>query len=450
MRTIAAVLVLLAVLGMATAQVQVRWYVGLGAGTDAPVIEAQQAIVDEFNASQNDIRLVLEIVDNAQAYDILATQIAAGNAPDIVGPVGIRGRSNFPGAWLDMSELIATTGYDLSDFDPELVEFYRIEGQGQIGLPFAVFPSFMIYNKVLFDEAGLPYPPSRYGDSYVTADGRELPWNFDTLRDLAMELTVDSNGNDATMAGFDPNNIVQWGFMSKWTDLRGRLTMFGPGNFVDQNGDAVVPEHWVTGAQWIHDAMWQDHFWPSGPYATSDLLGGGNQFESGNLAMGQTHLWYLSCCMGALQDEWAFAPMPAADDGAITAKLHADTFAITSASRNPQAAFTVLTHLLSPEVAGRLAAIYGGMPARLSLQGDFLAVFGEDKYPGRTIDWSIVSDSLAYPDNPSHEEGMPSFREAEALYNAFTQRFENEPNFDVAAEFAMLRAELQLLFASAR
>ena len=450
MRKLAAVLALLAVLAMATAQTQVRWFVGLGAGTDEPLIVAQQEFVDAYNASQNDIRLVLEVVDNDQAYDILATQIAAGNAPDIVGPVGIRGRADFPGAWLDLSDLIAAANYDLSDFDPALVDFYKIEGEGQIGLPFAVFPSYISYNVALFGEAGLAYPPSHYGEPYVTADGEELPWNLDTLRDLAMELTVDANGNDATMAAFDPNRVVQWGFAVIFTDMRGVLTMFGPGIFVDADGNAVIPEHWATGLQWIHDAMWQDHFYPNGPYMGSDLLTW-SPFQSGNLAMAQTHLWYQGCCMFDLVDEWALAPMPAAFDGEITAKLHADTFSITTASRNPEAAFEVLTYLVSPEVSGRLATLYGGMPARLSLQDAFLDGFFAEKFADRNItEFTVVSDGLSYPDNPNHEEGMPANREAQALYNAFWQRFENTANFDVVGELAILQAELQLLFDSAR
>ncbi len=449
MRKLAAVLALLAVLGVATAQTQVRWFVGLGAGSDEPTIAAQQAVVDAFNASQNDIRLVLEVVENELAYDILATQIAAGNAPDIVGPVGIRGRSDFPGAWLDLSDLIAATNYDLSDFDPALVDFYKIEGQGQIGLPFGVFPSYITYNKDLFDEAGLAYLPSRYGEPYITADGEELPWNLDTLRDLAMFLTVDANGNDATMAEFDVNRVVQWGFMVFWSDMRGYLTLFGAGNFVDADGDAVIPEHWAEGAQWIHDAMWQDYFWPNGPYEASDLLQW-SPFMTGNLAMAQTHLWYFSCCMFDLADEWAFAPMPAAPDGTTTAKLHADTFSITAASRNHEAAFEVLTYLLSPEIAQRLNTIYGGMPARLSLQDAFLEGFFAEFFPERDIDFTVVADGLLYPDNPNHEEGMPANREAQALYNAFWQRFANTADFDVAGELAMLQAELQILFDSAR
>ena len=132
--------------GTALAQTEVRWFVGLGAGSDEPTIAPQQAIVDEFNASQDDIKLVLEIVDADQSQDVLATQIAAGNPPDIVGPMGIQGRAAFEGAWLDLSDLIASNDYDLSDFDPALVDFYRIEGQGQLGIPFAVFPSFILYN----------------------------------------------------------------------------------------------------------------------------------------------------------------------------------------------------------------------------------------------------------------------------------------------------------------
>jgi len=53
-------------LGTVNAQerTKVRWFVGLGAGSDADKIPLQQAVVDEFNASQSDIELVLEVVDN--------------------------------------------------------------------------------------------------------------------------------------------------------------------------------------------------------------------------------------------------------------------------------------------------------------------------------------------------------------------------------------------------
>ena len=48
-----------------------------------------------------------------RANDALATEIASGNGPDIVGPVGIGGANAFHGQWLDLGPLIAKNNYDL-------------------------------------------------------------------------------------------------------------------------------------------------------------------------------------------------------------------------------------------------------------------------------------------------------------------------------------------------
>ena len=76
--------------------------------------------------------------------------------------------------------------------------------EGQIGLPFAIYPSMLWYKASLFEEAGLEPPPHAYGDPYVMPDGTEAEWDYDTVRELALMLTVDENGNDATQAGLRP------------------------------------------------------------------------------------------------------------------------------------------------------------------------------------------------------------------------------------------------------
>lgn len=433
-------------------KVQIRWYVGLGAGTDAPLIEAQQAIVDEFNASQDEIELLLEIVDNNSAYDVLGTQIAAGNAPDIVGPMGIRGRASFPGAWLDLTPYIEANDFDLTDFDPALVEFYRVEGEGQLGLPFAVFPSFLLYNKDLFDEAGLPYPPANYGDPYIDWEGNELEWNIDTLTELAKMLTVDENGNDASMEEFDTEAIVQFGFGNQFTDLRGRSTLFGAGNVVDADGNAAVPQAWRDAADWYHNAMWVDYFYPNGIYGNSDLLGGvgGNWFGSGNMAMVTMHLWFMGWGTADLDAAWDLAPVPSYN-GVTTAKLHADTFGILNTTDNPEAAFEVMSFLLTEE-AEELTTLYGGMPARLSLQDGFFGRFeetiGEFEDPDFVVNWDAAIQGLAYPDNPNHEEGMPSFLEASARYTEFQTEADNAADYDVQAGLDAMVEDLQAIYDS--
>lgn len=430
-------------------RVEIRWYVGLGAGTDGNQIDIQQGIVDEFNESQDRIELSLEAIDNNQAYDVLGTQIAAGNAPDIVGPMGIRGRASFPGAWLDLSDLIEANDYDLSDFDPALVEFYELDGQ-QLGIPFAVFPSFIIYNKDLFDEGGVPYPPKEYGEPYVDWNGEEREWNMDTLRDVAMYMTVDANGNDATMEEFDPENIVQFGYHPMWQDMRSRDTIFGAGNLVDADGNAVIPEQWRAAEQWYHDAKWVDYFIPNGPYEGSDLLAaGGNSFETGNMSMLHMHTWFLGWGTANLEADWDLAPIPSYN-GVTTAKLHADTFGIMASTEHPQEAFEVLTFMLG-EKAQELTALYGGMPARLSLQDTYVSdtLIGA-LYPDKgETNWDVIMAALAYPDNPNHEEGMPSFLEASARYGEFTATADNDPDYDVDAGLDELQADLQAIFDAA-
>lgn len=427
--------------------VQIRWFVGLGAGTDEATIAAQEEVAEEFNATHDGIELKLEIVDNDQAYDVLNTQIAAGNAPDVVGPMGIRGRASFPGAWLDLQPLVDAAGYDLSDFDPALVDFYRIEDEGLVGIPFAVFPSFMFINTDLFDEAGLAYPPQEYGAPYVDADGNERPWDIDTVRELALELTVDGSGNDATSPDFDPDDIVQFGFGNQWTDIRGMATLFGPGNFVDDAGQAVIPDHWRTALEWYHAGMWEEHFIPNGLYNESDILNQGNWFESGNLAMANTHLWYATCCLGGLDANWDTAVVPSYD-GTTTAKLHADTFGILQSSKHPDEAFEVLTYLLG-DAADTLTRIYGGMPARQSLQDDYFAKVSDEHFAGQELNWDVVTDSLGYPDSPSHEAGMPAFLEASDRYNEFGNLLNQEPDLDVSAGLDELRDDLQRIFDAA-
>lgn len=439
----------------ASGKTQVRWFVGLGAGSDEGTFEPQNAFVEKFNASQDEIELVLEIVDADSASDTLATQIAAGNAPDLVGPVGIKGRDTFKGAWLDLGPMIDANSYDLSGFDPELVKFYLVKEEGQLGIPFGIFPSFVLYNVDLFDEAGLPYPPAEYGVPYVDADGVEHEWTIEYMTELAKMLTVDANGNDAAMEDFDPENIVQFGWENLWTDLRGIGSMFGAGSVVAEDGSAQIPDKWVEATKWTYDGWWNEWYIPNGAYAGADFLQGpGGSFSSGNMAMVHMHMWYLApWALGDVTFDWNLAATPS-NDGVTTSKMHADTFGILKGSKNPDAAFEVLTYMLSEENANDLLTIYGGMPARLSLQGDYFDIYTETNFSGKDdINWDVVAAGMAYADNPNHESWMPSYQESVDRYNEFWNKLANTPDLteeDIDAELALLVADLQAIYDAAQ
>ena len=424
--------------------VEIRWFVGLGAGTDAPLIPAQQAVVDEFNSTKplgENITLKLDVAPDAdQAATLMQTQIVGGNAPDIAGPVGVKGAAQFFGGWLDIAPYIE--GYDFSDFDPALVEFWQ-QGGVQLGLPFAVFPQILWYNQDLFDEAGLAYPPQEFGAPYVDADGNEKPWNMDTLRELAIELTVDSNGLTPNDDGFDPNARVQWGFGNMFNDFRGNATMFGAGSFVDEDNETCVfPENWKTAAKWYHDALWVDHFHPDSTFGDSEILGSGNWFNSGNIAMISIHTWYAGWGTADLASEFDVAAMPAAPDGTITAKLHADTIGIPKATAHPAEAVEVLKWMMSPEIAPKLAAIYGGLPARGSAQAAYI----EDPANDFGFNWDVAVDALSYPDNPNHEGWWPNYLESTDAMNDWWTELSNDPAADVDAGIASFCDLLQPVY----
>src|SRR6478672_5043650 len=95
----------------------VRWYCCLGAGNDPSQVEVEAKVINDFNAAHTDIQIQGEFVNYLLAYDTLATEIAGGSPPDIVGPVGFGGANAFSGHWLDLSPLIESTGFDTSQYE---------------------------------------------------------------------------------------------------------------------------------------------------------------------------------------------------------------------------------------------------------------------------------------------------------------------------------------------
>jgi multiple sugar transport system substrate-binding protein len=423
----------------------VRWFIGLGTGGQPQHVAAEQKIAADFNAAQKEIFLSVEIYDNKVAGNILKTQIAAGTAPDIIGPVGVEGLNLFRDQLLDLTSLVASQKYDTSKVDPALNDFWKLgEGNALVGLPFATYPSYLFFNKDLFDEAKLPYPPAKVGDKYQGKD-----WDMAALRDLAMKLTVDSKGNDATSASFDAANVVQWGFDMQWNDDSplSEASLFGASSFLAPDGKtAQIPEQIATGEKWFNDGVWKDRFIPNANQINSDLLDKGNLFESGNLAMNETHSWYTCCVNPAAPAKpkvknFGFAIAPSYN-GKITAKLHADTFSLLKSSKHPDLAFKAMAQLLG---SADLLTIYGAFPADKSQQAAFFKSV-DATFPGVKLDWSVPQAMLPFPDVPNHQAFVPNYAKAKAAWQAFHNKYRTSAGTDIDAELATLKTTLQGIF----
>jgi multiple sugar transport system substrate-binding protein len=353
-----------------------------------------------------------------------------------------------------MAPFIEQSGFDTSVFDPALVEYYQTE-EGQVGLPFAVFPAGLYYVPAYFDEVGLAYPPSAYGEQYEL-DGEMVEWNYDTVAEVAKRLTLDVNGLNSTEEGFDRDQIVQVGFAFQWQThpyyigsyMAGAADIVGgdsPGNYT-----VDIPDGWKEAAQWYYEAMWGDQPWTAtGPLAAAPEFGNGNLFNSGKAAMGISPTWY-TCCLAEFRDaglEFQLAALPVGLDGEVHGRVDADTFRILKGSEHPEEAFTVLTYLLT-DGADKLLPVYGAMPAIADKMDAFFEVKSNDYPFVEETSWDIFKNGLAYPDAPSAEQWQPNSTEAFARGNTFYDLMANTPpdEFDFDEAWDAFLSDLEVIY----
>jgi len=412
-------------------KVKIRWFIGVGTGRSPAAVAAAREFIQKFNASQEKIELVLEVVTSSthDAIDQLMAEIEAGNAPDVIAPadMGWAGEQ-LTGRILPMDVAL----YDFSDIDSKVLDSWRIEGK-LLGFPLGVLPSVIFYNKDLFDAANLSYPPHQFGEAY--ADG--APWTIEKMETIALILTRDLNGKDATAEDFDPDSITQWGFHWQWDSTRSMAAMFGAGSVLDASGNAIIPQQWREAFKWYYDGMWQRHFIPT--TAKVNTIMQGDPFKSGKVGMVHTFMWYSP----RLEDEWNWdiAAVPAYK-GTITTRMERNGIFILNTTQHPAEAFDVAYAIATnPE----LLLAWEILPTYKSMQSPFIEGL-QVKHPG--VDWQVMLDSLDYADT-TYESGMPNYRESYDRLLAFRDLMGLNGNLSLDTEIDKLESDLQLLFREA-
>jgi len=99
---------------------------------------------------------------------------------------------------------------------------------------------------------------------------------------------------------------------------------------------------------------------------------------------------------------------------------------------------------MTGEAAPELLSIYGGMPARESLQESFFA--GLDDTFTQGVDWQVFIDGMNYPDVPNSEANMPNYSKAFDRLHAFRTLYTAEAGLDISAELDQLILDLQSIF----
>jgi multiple sugar transport system substrate-binding protein len=414
-------------------KVHVVIFVGMGTGTDPDQIPPQEALAEEFNSTHEAIEIEFLIVPHEE-YDTRYLTMLSGTAPQLVAPNGVSTVAQFFDSWADITPFIEAENFDTSDFYGPALELNQYPDKNT-GLPLGLYPSFVLYNIDLFDAAGVDYPPEDYDDA---------SWTYDELRNRAMLLTLDANGNNATSADFDPENIVQWGFSDAWTDLRGTLTRWGaPGVGRPTSDDfrtaTVNSEEWVYGLDWFSNGVWTDHFIPNFE-EESALESNAAPLESGLIAMFYTHTWYFGEAMNDLPFEVGIAPAPFNQNGERIARIHADNLTIPATAEHQQEAWEVMKWLTAPEQIVDVCVIYGCIPARASVADEFQAVL-QERFPDLNLD--VVFEAINYLDSPNHESWIPEWGRANEELNLAQGLIYTGENTDAQAVLDDANATLQ-------
>lgn len=157
-----------------------------------------QAVADKFNATQDRIEVKVISIPNETYVTKLNTMATANQLPD-AGIMNEAGVLQFAeqGLLYDVSEM-----YAAGDSKPLDAVTFKYQGK-PVAYSAANEVLLLYYNKDMFDKAGLPYP---------TTDVNKA-WTWDEFVETAKKLTLDKNGKTPNDAGFDKNNIVQYGCM---------------------------------------------------------------------------------------------------------------------------------------------------------------------------------------------------------------------------------------------
>ncbi len=242
---------------------------------DPAEAESTQTALDVFNNMQDKIHVtVMQIPIESYAADI-QTMATSGSMPDC----GMVDEGTAIG-WARQGLLKA---YDIYEGQTEKpMDYLAFKDNGQtVAYSTANEVLAIWYNKKMFDDAGVPYPPS-------TLEGA---WTWDQFIETAKKLTKDSNGKYMSESGFDANSITQYGaYVNQWTWQLEVWALSNGGRFFSEDGKTVVfDDAAIEGIQKVFDLHLKDKVAPF--IDGTEDNGFGLSLGAGNVAMCTEGQW---------------------------------------------------------------------------------------------------------------------------------------------------------------
>jgi multiple sugar transport system substrate-binding protein len=363
--------------------------------TNPADVQIYEDLAAAFNGSVPGVTVKITAESGTNIDQKLLTYLTAGTLPDIV-----QTNDNFAkpykdnGITRDMIPLATASGFPWQDFDPTFLNLGIVDGelhmlpkQGDIILPYV--------NLRMATEAGVT-PPTTFNPA-TDPNG----WTWSEFETMYKRMTVDVNGRRGDEAGFDKDNVAVYGLafnVDQWYSYVPMVLAEG-GSFVsdDLSRATINTAAGISAFRKLTQPI-IDGYWAPLTLIQTMNNQAGNIFASGQAAMTcHQRLWCPTFRASLLPqgDDFDVMHFPMGTTKRITG-MGTFGFAITAASKNPEASWKFLEFMYGEQGMRIMTASYSAVPA---MQRFYSSGFWRD-LPAPPYNNAAFVDAFAYGTTP--------------------------------------------------
>jgi multiple sugar transport system substrate-binding protein len=323
-----------------------------------------QKSVEKFEKAHPNIHVTIETFPYPNYQPKLTTEFSSGGGPDIFWV-------NTPmiASWLkdgvmeNITAKVRAAHINLGQYLPTLVSLHEFGGK-LYGLPKDWDTIAYFYNATYFAKHHITVPSALSWN----------PGNGGSWVHFLRELTIDTHGNNALSAKFDPNSVATYAI----DDPNEMQWGFGP--YLAENGVSLIPHPnamtvsfdtpaGVQAFQFLANLMYKWHVSAPGSLLGSDAAANNNEdqqaFAKGKVAMIENGDWITAGLPSEIKFKLGVLPFPAGPDGDWTV-LNGLIDSINTHSPHQQAAWELEQWLGSPasqRILGSGGYVWPGIPS---------------------------------------------------------------------------------------
>ncbi|WP_147795368.1 sugar ABC transporter substrate-binding protein [Cellulomonas sp. Y8] len=291
---------------------------------------AYQAAIDKFTEDTG-VKVQMTVTDADQYATKLQAAVSGNKVPDVFYIEQANLQSYVAsGVLLDITDQVEEAGVDLDNIWAYGVDSYRFDGtlqgtpEGRLyGLPKDVGPFAFGYNKTMLEAAGIPLPDP------------DVPLSLDEFRDIAKQLTTDTDG-DGAVDQWGTGLNVQWNLQS--------MVWSNGGDWTNEDRTEVTVDtpEFAEALQYFADLTTVDGVTPNASEAAT--LDTYQRWMAGEIGFFPVGPWDVSV-YNDLDFEYDLIPWPAGSTGESATWVGSLGIGVSATSGNPDAAVQLATYL---------------------------------------------------------------------------------------------------------